>query len=158
MLVGAVVIHHPDFFRAGAGADESDLRGSDSGSYRGKAADNFVGELVSELADLRVGRRAAIDLSYDGLRGRAAHVVEPAGNSDFAGGFGEIAKGHEVRVDLRCGPVEIAEFGAYGGHLCGIETGADEIDDNAELQVVAKHLGEELRVRLGGVGARREIR
>src|SRR6202035_5547596 len=115
MLVGAVVIHHPDFFRAGAGADESDLRGSDSGSYRGKAADNFVGELVSELADLRVGGGAAIDLAYDGLRGRAAHVVEPAGNSDFAGGLGEIAEKYQIGVELRRGPVEIAEFGGHGG-------------------------------------------
>ena len=30
MLVGTVIIHEPDFFKAGARANESDLRGSDA--------------------------------------------------------------------------------------------------------------------------------
>jgi hypothetical protein len=41
--------------------------------------------------------------------------------------------------------------------LRGIETGADEIENAAELEVVANDLGEELRVRFCGVVARREI-
>ena len=72
MLVCAVVIHHPDFFGAGARADEGDLRGGDAGEAAGKVADDFVGELVGEFADLRVGGCAAIDFAdqrlAEGLR------------------------------------------------------------------------------------------
>src|SRR6266852_272010 len=61
MLVGAVVVHNPNFLCARARADLGDLRGSDAGEPAGKAADDCVSELVVELADLRVGRRAASD-------------------------------------------------------------------------------------------------
>src|SRR6266481_1454908 len=148
MLIGSVVVHHPDFFCAGARADEGDLRGGNAGGTAGEAADDFVGELVRELADLRVGRRAAIDF---------ADVVGPGGDYDFAGGFREIAEGDQVGVDLRRGPVEIVELGRNRGRLRGIEAGTDEVEDAAELQVVANYLREELRVRFGVIGARREI-
>src|SRR4029077_1374370 len=137
MLVGTVVVHDPNLFCAGARADEGDLRGGYAGEPAGKAADDFVGELVRELADLRVRGCAAIDLADDRLRGRAADVVSPAGDYDFAGGFGEIAESHEVGVDLRRDPVGIAKLGGNGGDLRGIEAGTDEIEYAAELQVVA---------------------
>jgi hypothetical protein len=41
--------------------------------------------------------------------------------------------------------------------LRGIEAGADEIENAAELQVVADDLREKLRVRFGGVNLRSEI-
>jgi len=80
MLIGTVVIHDQNFFCAGARADEGDLRGGNAGGTAGEPADDFVGELVRELADLRVGRRAAIDFADDGLRGWAADVVGPGGD------------------------------------------------------------------------------
>jgi len=43
------------------------------------------------------------------------------------------------------------------GRLRGIKAGTDEVEDAAELQVVANYLREELRVRFGVIGARREI-
>jgi len=110
MLVGAVIIHNPNLFCAGARADKGNLRGSDSGKTAGETADDFVSELVRELANLRVGGRAAVDLADDGLRRRTADVVEPTGDYDFAGGFGEIAEGDEVGIDLRRRPVQIVQL------------------------------------------------
>src|SRR6266478_1994299 len=157
MLVGAVVVHHPEFFCAGARTDENDLRGGNAGETAGEAADDFVGELVGELAHLRVGGRAAVDFADDGLVGRAADVVEPRGDHDFGGGFGEITEGDEVGVDLGGGPIGIVKLGGLGGNLGGIEAGTDEIHDAAELQVVADYLGEELRMWLGGILVPSEI-
>src|SRR5260370_29461710 len=151
MLVSTVIIHDPNLLCTGARGDEGDLRGGDAGESAGKAADDLVGEFVRELADLRVGGRAPVDLTNHGLRRRAADVVEPGGDYDLAGGFGKVAEGDEVGVDLRCGPVGIAELGRNRGDLRGIEAGADEIDYAAELQVVADDLGEELRAGFGGV-------
>src|SRR5713226_6857054 len=132
MLVGAVVLHHPNLFCAGTRTDEGDLRGGDAPA--GKAADDFVGKLVRELADLRIGGRAAVDLADDSLRGGAADVVEPAGDYDFAGRFGKVAEGDEIGVDLGSDPIVGTEFGWSGGHRRGVEAGADEIEDAAELQ------------------------
>ncbi len=111
MLVGAVVVHDPDFLGAGARADEGDLRGGDAGQAAGEPADNFVGELVGEFADLRVGGSAAIDFADHGLAGRAVDVEQPGLNLDFGRGFGEVAEGDEVGVDRWIGPGEVFEFG-----------------------------------------------
>src|SRR5712675_898496 len=157
MLVGTVVVHYPEFFCAGARTDEGNLRGGDAGKAAGEAADDFVGELVGEFANLRVSGRAAVDFADDGLIGGAADVVEPSGDDDFGGGFGEITEGDEVGIDLGGGPIGIVQLGGLGGNLGGIEAGADEIHDAAELQVVADDLGEELRMWLGGVLAGGEI-
>ena len=110
VLVGAVVIHDPEFFVAGARADESDLRGADAGKAAGKFGDDFIGELVGEFADLRVGGCAAINFADDGFVGGAADVVAPGGDDDFGGGFGEIAEGDEIGVEGRIGPGEFLEF------------------------------------------------
>src|SRR6202030_1895055 len=80
VLVGAVVIHDPDFFGAGAGADEGDLCRSNAGNAGKEFADDFIGELVSEFADLWVRGGAAIDFADDGLRGRTGDVIEPSLN------------------------------------------------------------------------------
>ena len=56
MLVGAVVIHGPDFLGACAGTDEGDLRACNAGDATAELGDDFVGELVSEFANLRVPR------------------------------------------------------------------------------------------------------
>src|SRR5258708_27641107 len=157
VLVGAVVIHHPHFLGAGARADEGDLRGADGGEAAGTSGDDFVGELVGEFADLRVGGSATIDLADDGFVGGAANVEHPCGDGDFGGGFGEIAEGDEVGVEGRIDPGGFLELRRLGGNLGGVEAGRDEFDDAGEGEIVANDLGEEGGVGFGVVGARGEV-
>jgi hypothetical protein len=62
-----------------------------------------------------------------------------------------------VCLDLWVGPGCVLEFGGLGGRLRGIETGADEIEDAAEGEVVANDLGELLGMNLRVVSAGGEI-
>jgi len=101
VLVVAIVVHHPDFLGAGTGTDESDLRSGYTRKASGELADDFVCELMREFADLRVGRRAAIDLGDDWLRRRIADIVEPGVDADLGGRLDEIAESHQVGVDWR---------------------------------------------------------
>jgi hypothetical protein len=157
MLIGAVVIHEPEFFVAGASADESDLRGSDATGAAGQLVDNFVGELMSEFANLRIGGIAAIHFADYGLRGGIANVVHPGVNDDFGGSFGEIAESDEIGIERRISPGEIAEFAGLRKRLRGIKTGADKIENATEGEVVTNDGSEESGVSFGLVGARDEI-
>jgi hypothetical protein len=42
-----------------------------------------------------------------------------------------------VRFDIRIGPGGVLEFGRHGGCLGGIKAWADEIEDAAELEIIA---------------------
>src|SRR5580692_7834957 len=153
MLVCSVVIHHPDFLGTGAGTDKSDLGGSDSGQAAGKFADNFVGELMSEFANLGIGGSTAINFGDDGLSGGIVDIVEPGLNSDFGRGFREITEGHVVGFDLRISPSGVLEFGRLTERLRGVETGTDEVEDAAEGEIIANDLGKLVGVSLSIVGA-----
>ena len=157
MLVGAIVVHHPKFFRAGARADKSDLRGGDAGEAAGEFEDDFVGELVGEFADLLVGGSAAIDFADDGLGRGSGDVVEPGLDGNFGSGFGEVAEGDVVGVDLGIGPGGALQFAGLRGGLGRIETWADEIEDSTEGEVVADDLGELLGMNFRIVSAWPEI-
>ena len=105
VLIGAVVIHDPDFLDACAtGANESDLRGGDAGQAARKFADDFVCKLMREFANLQVGGTAAIDLADHGLRRGVAHVKEPGLDGDFGSGFGQITEAEIVGVGWRLHP------------------------------------------------------
>src|SRR5277367_1047948 len=118
VLIRTVIIHDPKFFGAAALADVGDLRASDAGKAAGQFADDFIGELMGEFADLGIGWRAAIDFADDGLRGRVADVVEPRLNVDFRGGFDDVSESHHVGVCGGVGPIEVAEFVGDGGRSC----------------------------------------
>src|ERR1700745_2284240 len=112
---------------------------------------------MSELADLSVGRCAAIDFCNDRLRRWIAHIVKPGLYLDIAGAFRKIAKSHEVSVHRGIGPGDEAKFGGNAGLRLRIEAGTDDIEDAAESEIVAHYLREKHGVRLRGVGTRREI-
>ncbi len=100
-LIGAVVIHHPDFFVAGAVADEIDFAFGDAGNAAAQAEDNFVGKFVGDEAGRVVGGNVGV-LFAENLRRRGVlYVVEPALHGDFAGGDGEIAEGQHGGVRRR---------------------------------------------------------
>src|SRR5215470_1472460 len=123
VLVGAVVIHDPEFLGAGVAVNESDLRSGDARNTAGEFGDDFVGELVSEFAHLCVGGIAAIDLAHDGFGGGTANIEHPSEDGNFGGSFGEIPEGQEIRVDGILGPVEHAEFPGLGRSVGRIEAG-----------------------------------
>ena len=132
MLVGAVIIHGPEFLRTDVAANESNLRRSNAGESTRKFAYDFVGELVSEFADLRFGGSAAIDLADDSLAGGAADVVHPSEDGDFGGSFGEIAEGEEIGVDGGLGPIEHLEFTGLGRRFGRIKVWAGKIENAGE--------------------------
>ncbi len=84
-------------------------------------------------------------------------IVKPCLNSDFGGGFDEIAEGDHVGVCRGVGPIEVAQLVGQSRLRGGIHAGADEFEDAAEGEVVAHDLGEEGGVRFRGVGAGAEI-
>jgi len=150
VLIGAVVIHNPDFLRAiGIATRESDLRTGNARQAAGKLTNNFVGELMSKNAHLGVGRLAAVGLADDGLRGGTHDVEEPSVDGDVGGGFGEITEGEEVGVHGPLRPIEHTEFPGLRGCVGGIETGTGEFDDAGKGEVVADHGGEKSRVGFG---------
>src|ERR1039458_6723975 len=66
-LVGAVVIHDPDFFVAGAIADEKDFAFGDAGNAATQTKNDFVREFVgNEAGGIEIGRascRAKVKIS-----------------------------------------------------------------------------------------------
>ena len=78
VLVRAVVIHGPDFFVAGAIADEIDLRFRDALNASAQAVNDLVGELVGHHARRGVGGSVGILLTQDLRRLDVLHVIQPA--------------------------------------------------------------------------------
>ena len=62
-LVGAVVIHHPDFFVAGAVADEINFALGDARDAAAQTENDFIGKLVGDDAGGFVGRIVGILLA-----------------------------------------------------------------------------------------------
>ena len=133
------------------------MRGSNTWQAAGELADDFIGELVGELADLLVGRGATVNLADYCLAGRVADVVKPGLNGDFGGGLREVAEGDHIGVERLVGPGEIFQLAGDAGHLLGIKTRADNVDDAGKLEIVAHDLAEKLRVLASGIFARNEI-
>ena len=105
VLILPVVVHRPDFFGAGAGADEVDFGFGDAVDAAAEAQDDLVGEAVGDGArrvlagDLVV--LLAEDLGADGVAG----VEEPAGDEDAAVGGGERAEGDHGGIGRRGRPL-----------------------------------------------------
>src|SRR5215468_9181654 len=117
VLVGAVVIHDPEFLGAGVAVNESDLRSGDARNTAGEFGDDFVGELVSEFAHLCVGGIAAIDLAHDGFgRGTANIQAKMATSAEVSERFPKARKlaltGFWVQSSMRSSP---GCEGALGG-------------------------------------------
>ena len=92
LLVGAIVVHHPDFLVAGALADKVNLGFGDPGYASAQAEDDFVGEPVRDHAH-RIGGGIIGVLLAEHLRRRLIlDVVEPSLHRDFAGGCAQVAE------------------------------------------------------------------
>ena len=100
-LVGAVIIHHPDFFVAGAVADEINFAFRDAGNAAAEAKNDFVGKFVRDQAGRVIGGNIGVLLAQDQRRGGVLYVVEPALHRDFACCHAEIAEGQHGGVGRR---------------------------------------------------------
>src|SRR5215831_779475 len=98
MLIRAIVVHHPEFLGTPARTDEGDLRGTDAGQPAHEPRNDFVGELVGILADLRVGWASAINFADHRLVRWAAHVEAPRGNGHLRRGFGNVSESEKICV------------------------------------------------------------
>ena len=74
-LVGAVIIHLPDFFRAATAADEVELGLGDAVDAAAQAEDDLVGEAVGNQPRVLVGRSLAILFAQHLRRLRILGVV-----------------------------------------------------------------------------------
>ncbi len=93
LLIGAIVIHRPDFLVAAAIADKEDSGFGDSGNASTEAEDNLIGEFVRDQANRAVGCRIAVLFAQDLRRTLILEVVEPSLHRDLVAGRAEVAEG-----------------------------------------------------------------
>src|SRR5258706_15172827 len=101
---------------------------------------------MGKFSHLSVGRGATIHLSYDSLRRRAAHVIQPGLDGHFCRGLGQIAKAEEIGVRGGVDPDGGFQFGRDAGGLRRVEAGAGGLKDAGEWEYVYEDLGEEEEV------------
>jgi hypothetical protein len=135
VLVFAVIIHGPDFLVAAAIADEGDLRAGDSRQAAGKLSDNFIGELMREGADLRVGGLAAIHFSDHRRQGSIADIVQPGLNFHVACIDGEGCRRRAVAPKRARRTTLVIDFRGSCGRLQRVEALAHQVEDAAVIQV-----------------------
>src|SRR3990172_9092664 len=156
-LIGAVIVHDPHFLVAAAPADERNLGAGNAGDSAGKASDDLIGKLMSELAHLRLADHAAVDAPDDGRRGRVAHVLKPGLDREVVAFRGQITEREKLGRGRRLRPDRAVQFGRQRRNLQGIEAPADQFQDAAEVEVVAHDVAEQSGKRLRCGGARREV-
>src|SRR5882757_3772219 len=137
VLVGAVVIHGPYFFSSGAVAHEINFGFGDAGNTSAQAEDDLVGKLVSDDAN-SVRSSVVVVLLAQHLRGRrcALDVVEPTLHLNLVRGYSQVAEGEHGGVRRRGNPVSCIQFGRLSGHLLGLETFRDEIENAGIVEIV----------------------
>src|SRR5260370_28095740 len=104
LLVGAIVVHRPDFFVAGALADEVDLGFGDSGYTSAEAEDDFVGKFVRDHAHCVARRIIGVLLAEYLWRPLILDVVEPSLHRDLAGCRAQVAESEHGGVGWRGTP------------------------------------------------------
>ena len=145
LLVGAVVIHHPDFFVAAALADEVDLGFGDAGYASAEAEDDFVGKPVGDHAHGVAGCVVGVLLAEHLRRLLILDVVKPSLHRDFAGGRAQVAEGEHGGIGRRRIPRREVDFGWLPGYLQRIETLRNKIEDSGVVEIVPEHVVESLQ-------------
>ena len=156
-LVFAIVIHRPNLFVAASIAYERDLRAGDSRQAGRQFADDFIGELVCEGSNLRVGDFATIDFSDDRGQGGVARVIQPGLNLEAILARGEVAEGEKLGGCGGIGPRLEVHLGRSAGRLQGIITLAHQFQNSAEIEVRADDVAEFHTQRLLGRGLAHKI-
>src|SRR5665213_3148306 len=101
------------------------------------------GELWSEFAGCRRGRRTVIHAADNGGRSRIANVIEPCRHGKVGTRDREIPKGQKLRGDGRAAPGSPVQFAGNAGHLRRVETLACQVDNTAEVEVATHYIGKQ---------------
>src|SRR5258705_1594121 len=123
VLVGAVVVHRPDFLVARALADKVNLALGDAGNSAAQPEDDFIGELVGDDADSLSGGIVVVLLAEHLWRGRSAlDIVKPALDGYFVGGYAQITEREHGSVGRgRSAPVGCFQFRRLSWNLQRVE-------------------------------------
>ncbi len=97
---------------------------------------------MGKLADLKIRRSTAINLSDDSLRRWIADVLEPGFDGNFGSGFGEIAETKEVCVRGGIDPDRGFQFGGNAGSLRRVKARAGDFENTGELKIIAHNFSE----------------
>ena len=147
LLIGAVVIHLPDFFRAAAAADEVELGFGDAVDAAAQAEDDLVGEAMRDQARVGVVGLFAILLAQHLRRLRILGVVEPALHIERSALDTEVAEGQHVGIGRRAAPIRQVHLLRSTRDRQRIEALRDHVEDSRRLQIV----------RQGGVEGHRQV-
>jgi len=137
LLVGAVVVHHPDLFVPATLADEIDLALRDTRNPSAKTKDNLVGKTVcNDPHRIRSGIVRVL-LPQHLRRSLVLHVVEPSLNCDFARSPAQVAEGQHRRVRRRripCRKIHVARLSRF---LQWIKTLGNEFENSSVVEVLS---------------------
>src|SRR5579875_69012 len=160
LLVGAVVVHLPDFFRTAAIADEINLALGDAGDATAKAKDDLVGEAVGNEAGVLIGRLFAVLLAQHLGQLRVLGVIEPALYVQISLLDSKVAKDQHAGVGRRVTPSGKVYLLRRAGDLQRKEAARDHVENPGILQVVRECGVESHRqvLRAGVVGDQLEVR
>src|ERR1700751_2308485 len=154
-LVGAVVVHHPDFFVPTAIADEENLAFSDARNPAAEAEDDFVCELVRDYAYGIVRRRITVLFTEYLRRSLIVQVIEPSLHGNLVGCDAKIAKREHGRLRRRRIPRRKGDVGRLARILQRIEALRNHFEDARVIEIVPESVVKSLQ-KLGvlGVGGR----
>jgi hypothetical protein len=129
VLVGAVVVHLPDFLAAAAAFDVEDFGFGDAGGATAEAEDDFVGEAVGDLAGAVLCGFLVVLLGEDlGVLG-VLGVVEEAVDDDAVVLHAEAAECDHGGARGSGGPLGEIDFGLRAGSGLGREAFGDDVED-----------------------------
>ena len=144
LLVGPVVIHHPDFLVPAAAAHEVNLALRNAGNAAAQAEDNLVRELVRDDAGRVGGGRVLILLAQHLRRRDVLDVVEPALHGHVVAGHAQIAERQHGRIRRRRIPGLKLHVCRIARNRQRIEALRNHVEDAGIVQIIPQSVVENL--------------
>src|SRR5271169_2967519 len=155
LLVGAIVIHLPDFLGSTAVADEVELGLRNTLKASAKTENNLIGEAVRDEAGIVFAGFFTVLLAQD-LRGlRVLDVKQPALHRQRAALHRNVAEGQHVGVGRRGVPVGQFDVLRSTGNGHRVEALRNRVEDAGRLEIVPQRDTKGRRQLLGfGIAGR----
>ena len=152
VLIGAIVVHHPDFFGVLAeNFDVEDFGFGDAGNAATEAQDDLVGKLMGDLAGRVIAGGVAILLREDLGILSVLRVEEEAIDDQFAAIDADGAEGDEGCTGGRVGVGLDLHLGGRAGSAGGHQAFGDDVEDASGGEVGVEGAVEGL-LQLGSLG------